>query len=186
MTNKSLILKKIEETVKKYHNGENKELLSEYGDTKIALMVRDPLTLFAYWEIAAAIRKKYNLLRNETSNELVLRLYDVRADKGGKPAHYLDVKINNKTDNWYVTLPEANRTWIAHLGFYDEENKFVEIARSNKATTPPDSVSKKSTQKWFDLSNKKIVKNYSVLTVFTEPKKFVKATSNVYRDRLCI
>jgi hypothetical protein len=120
-----------------------RELPSEYGDTKIVLLVRDPEWVFAYWEINDATRAELRLPRTGHDRRIIVRMY--RIDGRNWPheaAHYFfDLDVGPYSNNWYIRVPETACSWCAELGMYDEDNNYIVIARSNPVTTPRDRVS---------------------------------------------
>jgi len=133
----------------------SRELPIGYGDTRVVLLVRDPEWVFAYWEINDATRSFHNLLRGEHQKTLVLRVYDITdVDFDGDNAHrHYDVIVNDYAINWYLRMPELNRSWCVDLGYYDPEaGTFVTLARSNAIATPPATVSPFADEKWMQVS----------------------------------
>ncbi len=116
------------------------ELPSAYGEDRIVLLVRDPWTVFAYWEAtparAAAAREE---LRRRGSPECrpVLRIYETgrSAGAGTAPVSHFDVELENRADNRYVRV-KPDRTWFADIGFRGDKGDFVFLARSNRVITP--------------------------------------------------
>lgn len=117
-----------------------------YGDTKIAVLPRDPLWIYAYWEVssdaAAALRKKLGEEKFNASRWM-LRVYDVTGVQfNGSNAHrYFDISINHDIDNWYINVGETNRAWCIDLGLLTPDGEFVIIARSNILAMPRQGVS---------------------------------------------
>ena len=73
-------------------------LKERYGETKIALLPRDPRWIYAYWEIAEAKKEEVRRKRGEeifSRSNLTLRFYDVTDIVfNGRNAHKkFDVKV---------------------------------------------------------------------------------------------
>ncbi len=126
-------------------------LSSTYNDTKIFLLPRDPAWCYAYWEVS--VDKKDELVRKYGDNSLYnlwLRVYDVTSlDFDGTNAHrYFDIKINSEAINWYINVPQTNRSWCVDLGIKLSEEKFITIARSNIVVMPRYGVSALTDEQW--------------------------------------
>ncbi|MCS7227385.1 MAG: DUF4912 domain-containing protein [Endomicrobia bacterium] len=121
-----------------------------YGDTKIVLLPRDPWWCFTYWEIAEDTLKEIKSLYGE-SVAYVIRVYDVTnvPNFDGKNANkYFDINISLQTNNWYINLPEPNRSWCVDLGIKTSDGKFIVIARSNIVIMPRFGVSPITDEQW--------------------------------------
>jgi uncharacterized protein len=123
---------------------ETKDLPSEYDDTKLILLIRDPWWAFVYWEISQEVREKYNIVRNQHNKSLKLRVYDVTDNREDD---YFDVDINDHTNNWYIRLPKSNRHYVAELVVVDEEGE-KPITKSNKYIAPRETVSDNYDVEW--------------------------------------
>lgn len=116
---------------------------ARYGETKIVILPRDPSWMFAYWEVVEDVVRKYE------NDKWVLRVYDVTGvDFDGTNANsYFDIEINRAADNWYINLPQINRSWICDIGVI-KDGKFILIARSNVVHMPRGSVSHLTDEQW--------------------------------------
>lgn len=111
------------------------DIPSEYDDTRIVLLVRDPEWVYAYWEISQSDRARHGLRRGRRERQLVLRIYDLAGRRiGGRPAFH-DVAVDPDGNNWYVRLAPG-RDFAADLGTYDQLGRFVAVAASNPIRTP--------------------------------------------------
>ncbi|MCX7964831.1 MAG: DUF4912 domain-containing protein [Candidatus Sumerlaea chitinivorans] len=126
------------------------ELPSEYGDTKIVLLVRDPEWVYAYWEINDAVRAEYNLPRHGHSRRMVIRLYNITGRNWPtENAHYFfDIDISPYANNWYIKVPEPDQQWVAELGTFDERGEYLPIVQSNIVRTPRDRMSDETDADW--------------------------------------
>jgi len=128
------------------------DLPNMYGDTKIVLLPRDPSWCYAYWEISN--NKKEEIVKTYGANSLenlYLRVYDVTGLEkfdGTNANKYFDVKINSDAINWYLNVPETNRSWCVDLGLKLSDGKFVTIARSNIVIMPRFGVSSLTDEQW--------------------------------------
>ena len=112
-----------------------------YGITTLVLLVRDPWWLYAYWEVTPARAAEVTRMMSaeeRARHETVLRLYDITDARGDIAAarRTLDVVLTHDVDNWFVDTGEANRTWVAELGYRTAAGRFYALVRSNVVTTP--------------------------------------------------
>jgi uncharacterized protein len=116
---------------------EDRELPRGYGDTKIVAMVRDPRWVFAYWEVSHEKKTILSKMGLDVTR-LVLRIYDITnvVFDGFNANSFFEVETNDSTDNWYIHMPAAARTWCIDLGVKASEGSFILIARSNTIVTP--------------------------------------------------
>ncbi|MGC8869665.1 MAG: DUF4912 domain-containing protein [Brevinematia bacterium] len=140
------------ETKTVYFVEPTKELPYEYGDTKITFLVQDPYWTHVYWEISHSKREELGLLpRGEHGKQLVIRVYDVTGVEsvfnGLNANSFFDVYVNDYTNNWYINVPEYDRSYCADLGVIID-GKFVVIARSNIIKVPRGSVSPYYDEEW--------------------------------------
>ncbi len=124
-----------------------------YGETKIALLPRDPRWIYAYWEIAEAKKEEVRKKRGEeifSTGNLTLRFYDVTDMVfNGKNAHkQFDVKVYSEIGNWYFQAPESGRTYLSDMGLLTEKGEFIVLARSNPVSLPKGMVSEIADEKW--------------------------------------
>ncbi len=127
-----------------------RDLPSEYGDTKIVLLVRDPEWVFAYWEINDEARARYGIPRAGHGKRLVLRVYNVtgRNWPSENAQYFFDIDVGPYANNWYIRLPETDATWVGELGVFDDNGEYVPIVASNVVHTPRDSMSQETDEQW--------------------------------------
>ena len=111
-----------------------------YGDNRIALMVKDPWWLFAYWEIQPQTERaaRSQLLPQEVAGlESVLRVYDVTGvDFPAQPANRsFDISLSGLATNWYIQTNTPNSSFIVDIGLLTQSGRFLLLARSNRVTT---------------------------------------------------
>lgn len=140
------------ETTTVYFVEPTKELPYEYGDTKIVFLVQDPYWTHVYWEISHSKREELGLLpRGEHGKQLVVRVYDITGVEsvfnGLNANSFFDVYVNDYTNNWYINIPEYDKSYCADLGVIID-GKFVVIARSNIIRVPRGSVSPYYDEEW--------------------------------------
>ena len=128
-------------------------LKEQYGETKIALLPRDPRWIYAYWEINEGSKEKVRKKRGEgifSRSSLTLRFYDVTDIVfNGKNAHkQFDVKVDSEIGNWYFQVPESGRTYLSDIGLLTEEGEFIALARSNAVSLPKGKISEIGDEEW--------------------------------------
>ena len=104
-------------------------------------MVKDPWWLYAYWEIQP--RRERRVLRQLAPEEIeglrsVLRVYDVTGREfPAQPAHHwFDVTLSGLAVGWYLHVNAPDHAFIVDIGLLTRRGRFLELARSNRVTTP--------------------------------------------------
>jgi len=111
-----------------------------YNDNKIVLMIRDPWTLYSYWEIR---REVEDGLRREiqekgliASNSL-LRVYDVtEASSDACLRSEFSFELKDQADSWYIHIGNHGKKWIVEVGISCTTGEFFVLARSNTVEAP--------------------------------------------------
>jgi len=128
------------------------ELPKEYGDTKIVALIKDPLWIHAYWEVSPSKKEDLQNILGDSFHNLgyTLRIYDVtRIDFNGDNSNsYFDISVGHDARSWYVNVGNPGSDYIIDLGIMTPEGQFILIARSNKVTTPRNSVSNNIDEQW--------------------------------------
>lgn len=128
-------------------------LPTDYGDTKITILPRDPICIFAYWSISKQYLDKLKKEYGEflfVDSKLVVRIYDttdINFD-GNNANRYFDVFVTPSSNSWYINVGEFNRSWCADLGYLAKDGKFIPVARSNKVSMPRYGVSNITDEQW--------------------------------------
>jgi len=127
-----------------------RDLPSEYGDTRIVLLVRDPEWIYAYWEVNDSTRQELRIPRSGHNRRMVIRLYKITGRNWPEEAahYFFDVEVSPYAQNWYIKLPETAQKWCAELGMFNEEGEYLPIVRSNVIATPRDTVSPETDADW--------------------------------------
>ena len=122
-------------------------LPSSYNETKIALLIRDPYWLYAYWDLSREtkeqMKKDYGAWERAP---LTLRVW-VEQETGGSEPVFFDASVHSSTNNWYLNV-HPNRRYTAELGYFSPMGKFICLARSNTVTTPRATVSEVIDEEW--------------------------------------
>lgn len=121
-----------------------------YGDHIIRLMVRDPWTLYSYWEIKKDVE---NNIRKEiadkglTADKSILRVYAISgAVQDATPA--FDVEIKEWVSSWYLHAGEPGKEWMIEIGILCTNGEFFCLARSNAVRTPASGMSNVCDEEW--------------------------------------
>ena len=121
-----------------------------YGDHKVVLMVRDPWTLYAYWEInnntELSLREDLNK-SGRTVVKTILRVYEVN-DNENDPIVVTDVDLNNFANNWYINHIDPGKQWMVDIGILCSNGDFKTIVRSNMVKTPSNKMSGICSDEW--------------------------------------
>ncbi len=122
-----------------------------YGECKIAVLVRDPYWLFAYWEISEAkleeVTQRYGPQAWGESWP-VLRVYDATNLYFFDGRHYAEIAVNDYANNWYICTGQPNRTFCIELGRVRPDGSYIFLARSNFVSTPRDQLSEVIDEEW--------------------------------------
>ena len=125
-----------------------------YGDNRIVLLVRDPRWAHAYWDIAESKYKEVAdiLGRDFVKSKGILRVYDASSE----PWSSFDIEIFGGARNWYINVPQPNRTYVVDIGYLAPDGKFVVMARSNAVTTPREGPSDIIDEEWMTIDFERI------------------------------
>jgi hypothetical protein len=95
-----------------------------YHENILRLMVQEPDTVFAYWDLSPG-----HIQAISGHEELFLCLYK---------ESQLDQKVGLPpfTNNWYFRQVEPGRAYYCELGFQNPEGTFIFLLRSNQVNTP--------------------------------------------------
>ena len=122
-----------------------------YGDNKIVLMVRDPWTLFAYWEVQKEVEDgTREEIRNQSLVALksILRVFEITGNNDGDSKAVLDFELKNWANNWYVHIPETGKKWMVQLGILCTTGEFFSMAHSNIVMSPINRMSDVLDEEW--------------------------------------
>jgi len=95
--------------------GEVFSIPGRYNETRIVLMLRDPLWAFAYWDIQDV---KLAALKEEPYYEgLFLRVYEFSSAVPSKDhvIDYFDIPVREEDDSWYISLPKPGGFFCVDL-----------------------------------------------------------------------
>jgi uncharacterized protein len=86
-----------------------------YNETRIVLLLRDPLWAYAYWDIQDA---KIASLKEEPYYEgIFLRVYEFSSAVPSKDhvIDYFDIPVREEDDSWYISLPKPGGYFCVDL-----------------------------------------------------------------------
>ena len=127
-----------------------------HGEDLIALMVRDPYWLFAYWEFSPDLNDQLlNRLGEETlrNSRLVLRVYDVTGADTESPVSYHDIDVAPGARDWYINVTHVESDYCIDIGLILPDGSFLVIARSNRVSLPPIGPSAEVDEQWVTLES---------------------------------
>lgn len=107
-----------------------------YGVDEVAVLARDPFTLFVYWEITGEGRTR---ARDALAGDgaLVLRLFSVRAHvEGGVETATHDVELDRDHGRRYLGAPWPGAAVSAAVGLRAPDGRFAPIAHSPRVKVP--------------------------------------------------
>ena len=117
------------------------ELPQSYGDNKIVLMVRDPWTVYSYWEISDNTNDSVRgeiAKRGLTPLKSILRVYSVENNETESQLKvFEDFEMRDWSDTWYFHVNQTGKSWLCDIGILCTTGDFFCFARSNTVQTPP-------------------------------------------------
>lgn len=128
---------------------ERAHLPSSYDTGKLQLVARDPHWLYAHWDLSEQQQRRYNSL--SADRHLV-----VRVQPGAIRGHaFTEIHVHPESRHWFIHVDRAATTYTAELGYYPTDRKWVAVATSTAAATPPDAVSTDRTIRFATVSVEK-------------------------------
>lgn len=129
-----------------------RELPDRYNETKLVLMMRDPEWCFFYWDISDN-DIAYHSLKNKRISVRIFHVFGYDVTNG---EIHKEIDVNYIYGDRYVNLAMPHAYFIGELGYYDENNRFIVLARSNMIYAPRDSISNVYDEEW--MVNDEIIK----------------------------
>lgn len=132
------------------------ELPPSYNETAVVLLVRDPYWVYAYWDFREELKAELSRIFGGWEKvPLTLRVYNLsRRQPGTGEPEFFDLSINHYANNWYINVGEPDKEYQVDLGYYTLDGQFRTLARSNKVTTPRDSISPIIDEEWMIVEEK--------------------------------
>ena len=116
--------------------GEEASLPESYGTGQLLLAARDPHWLYTHWDLTPQQQRKYNAL--SADHHLVVRVHTEAI--GAAPAR--EVHVHPESRHWFVHVDRPATQYVAELGYYRRDRRWVSVAASSPAVTPSDTVSR--------------------------------------------
>ena len=111
------------------------ELPDAYGTQRLLLTARDPLWLYAHWDLTREQLRGYNAQARD--RHLALRVFQGMIG----PVPFVEVAVHPESRHWFVHVGRGGEKFLAQLGYYLPDNSWVTIATSDATLTPPDTIS---------------------------------------------
>ncbi len=110
-------------------------LLSNYNETYIRMILRDPLWAFAYWEVKESDLARLNA--ESGVGDLLLRVHELAGSPGsdGKGIDYFDIPVRACDSSWYFNLPNLGCTYRIELVCRRAGSERT-LCRSNSVASP--------------------------------------------------
>ena len=111
---------------------------------QLALMVRDPYWLHAFWEIGAKTIERAKVAMGHLWHSAVplLRLFKVESDGTTHPKKRLirDIVVHGGVNHWYLDVIDPPSVFQAQIGYMTHDRKFLPLVSSNSVETPQNRV----------------------------------------------
>lgn len=108
---------------------------------RLVIMVKDPTTLFAYWEVDTLHKQIIceHFHTDWSQLQLLLQVYDVTdiLFDGGNAHSTQRMQVHHSADSWYITQLNPGRRYLADFGTLTGKGQFFPLLRSNVVGTPP-------------------------------------------------
>ena len=128
------------------------EPAQRYYDDTITLLVRDPHSVFSYWDMhddtPGRVAHSHGI--DAAGCQFVLRVYDVTGAAFDTANGHIcfDLSVEGTTGSYYINVPRDGRDYIVEIGLKDGNGNFYMMARSNVITVPRASVSDRLDEEW--------------------------------------
>jgi len=108
------------------------ELPVTYDENTLFCTARDPRWLFCYWDFDWT-----KIPRAAFQYAVPMFFLKISRSHG---AEETSVEIKPEARNWYVPVSSPATTYVAEIGYNNNEGTFVSCVRSGSATTPPEGI----------------------------------------------
>jgi phosphate transport system substrate-binding protein len=102
---------------------------------QIILVPRNSQTAYAFWEVSDDYKQ---IARNQGGRKLTLRVHDAtNLDIDYYPPHSTqEYPCDENQQDKHISIPVSDRDYIAELGYYTDDNRWVRIIRSFHVHVP--------------------------------------------------
>ena len=121
-----------------------RDIPDRYNETRLVLMMRDPEWCFFYWDISDN-DIAYHSLQNKRISVRIFHVFGYDVTNG---EIHKEIEVNYIYGDRYVNLAMPHAYFIGELGYYDENNRFIVLARSSMIYAPRDSISNVYDEEW--------------------------------------
>ncbi|MCL2295214.1 MAG: DUF4912 domain-containing protein [Spirochaetes bacterium] len=121
-----------------------------YNESKVHLMLIEPLLAYAYWDFSEKDRAIYATITKP--EKLFLRVYEGLEIGGKAPSVFFDIPIEIKDENWYINLPHKSTSYYIKIILLAPDEEKV-LCTSNVITSPPKTIEDVNESIDYDLSN---------------------------------
>ena len=110
-------------------------LPEKYNETKIVLLLRDPVWAYAYWDIKES--EISSLKFGALNGDLFLRVYEMKMSEFEKKniSDFSDIPVTLDDNSWYINLPETGIYYCVELILKSSVSEKV-LCRSNTVKSP--------------------------------------------------
>lgn len=119
-----------------------------YGETRLALMARDPWWIYAYWEITPKKEREVLALISSQNALRARRVLRVYRQNGAQNPPFFDIEVGGFTECWYIEVGAPGELWVAEIGLRSEDGRFYRLSRSNQVRTPRHGISDEVDPDW--------------------------------------
>ncbi|GAW91579.1 DUF4912 domain-containing protein [Calderihabitans maritimus] len=132
---------------------ETYQIPQSYSTGRLVAMVKNPYWIYAYWDLNPSQKQKFTSQYGKDAWERsrpTLRVYDLTGVESytETKAPYFDLFIDDLANNWYIRVGKPRSTFYLELGRKFADGLFVPLLRSNRVTTPADSISSEIDPQW--------------------------------------
>jgi hypothetical protein len=139
------------------------EIPGAYDETYMRALPKDPLWVFAYWELSG---ETIELMRRHVGAEVfnsskwVLRVLDVSDIfyNGTNAWRQMDIALAPYATSWYVKVWEPGRTYLLQCGIVTPDSRFYSAVNSNPVQTPRSDVSPVLDEEWMTASTDELIR----------------------------
>lgn len=130
--------------------GRPPDMPAAYGVDRLAIMVRDPYWLHAYWEVTqeSIERAREQLGERWEGHRWILRVHTYAEGNIQAGAGLFDIDVRPDARNWYFRVPQPDSSYEGMIGVLTRDGTFYPFARSNRVRTPRDTASDVTDVQW--------------------------------------
>ncbi len=116
---------------------EQKSQPQHMEDCRIILVPHNSKSAYAYWEVSNSYKQ---LLHEQGGRRLMLRIHDAtNIDIDYESPHSTQTYVCSETEqDKHVAIPVSDRDYIAELGYFTDDNRWLRLIRSFHVHVPAD------------------------------------------------